>query len=402
MAENIAVTNTATPLFEIELLREKQRFAPRSLEELEQWLQLERQFWSWLSEAKGEDPSLDPIFNAVFHQDRSITKTLNALKTAPPEEQRRSLIETLRNMLTDRYVTQQAPTSGAPMSRYASEIAKKDKVVAAHALWAILGKDPIQSSRPGRAFRGMVLGSIYDHDPNTSLQAHEVAWKELRARISSEHEALRREAGELSDQYRKVSQDIHALHDSQRSSFDEMQATRAADFKKLVDEHVSTMDNIQATFKRELSLRAAVEYLAEKANKHRQTAKRAGIAAGIAGCALVGLAIAIGFLVFKDGQDIPVPQIAVAVLTATLSFWLLRILVRVLLSNLHLETDMRARSTFVHTYLALLTEGGGIKDEDRALVIGLVFRPISDGLVRDDATPPGLWDLVTKNLSGRA
>lgn len=65
-------------------------------------------------------------------------------------------------------------------------------------------------------------------------------------------------------------------------------------------------------------------------------------------------------------------------------------------------TDMRARSTFVHTCLALLAEGGGIKDEDGAFVIGLVSRPISDGLVRDDATPPGLWDLITKNLSGKS
>jgi hypothetical protein len=401
MADSIEVANTATPLFEIEILREGQRLAPRSLEELEQWLQLERQFWKWLNEAKGEDPSVESLLNFVLHQDRGIIKTINALKTLTSEEQRTGLIEGLRNLLTDRYVTQQAPTAGAPISKYANELAKKDKVVAAHALWALLGKDPLPSNRPGRAFRGMALGVLYDHDPNTPLQAHEAAWKELRARISSEHEALRREAGELSDRYRKVSQDIHSLHASQRSGFDEMQAARATDFKKLVEEHVSTMDNIQATFKRELSLRAAVEYLAEKADKHQKTAKTAGIAAGIAGCALVGLAIGIGLLVFKEGQDVPVPQIAVAVLTATLAFWLLRILVRVLLSNLHLETDMRARSTFVHTYLALLAEGGGIKDEDRALVIGLVFRPISDGLVRDDATPPGLWDLITKNLSGR-
>jgi hypothetical protein len=53
----------------------------------------------------------------------------------------------------------------------------------------------------------------------------------------------------------------------------------------------------------------------------------------------------------------PSRKIAVAVLTATLVFWLLRILVRVLLSNLHLETDMRARSTFVHTHLVLLAKG---------------------------------------------
>lgn len=42
---------------------------------------------------------------------------------------------------------------------------------------------------------------------------------------------------------------------------------------------------------------------------------------------------------------------------------------------------------------------GGIKDEDRKHIISLVFRPTSDGLVRDDAAPPGWLNWLTR--SGR-
>jgi hypothetical protein len=46
--------------------------------------------------------------------------------------------------------------------------------------------------------------------------------------------------------------------------------------------------------------------------------------------------------------------------------------------------------------MMLIAEGGARKNRDRAMLVGLVFRPTTDGLVRDDATPPGIWDLLTR------
>lgn len=400
MASNSEIANTEKPLFELDIPHEGTKLAPRSFDELVAWLERQRQFWNWLNQAKADDGQLEALFNVVFHQERGITKSLNAATGAGGESGRQH-IEILRNLLTERFNTHQVPTSESPIAQYVAQLARSDKVVAAHALWALMRKDPLPTNRPARAFRGQTLAVLYDHEPKRQAKSHQATWTELHRRISDEHEALRREAGKLSDAYRKVSEDIHDLHENQRKTFDETQATRASEFGHGMVEHRATMKNIEDTFKRELSLRSAVEYLNKKADQHRTVAWIAGVAALLVGGAFTGLAAYVGLTVFKDAKDLPIPQISVAVLAATLVFWLLRILVRVLLSNLHLRTDMRARSTFVHTYLALLAEGGGIKDEDRALVIGLVFRPISDGLVRDDATPPGLWDLVTKNLSGR-
>jgi hypothetical protein len=54
--------------------------------------------------------------------------------------------------------------------------------------------------------------------------------------------------------------------------------------------------------------------------------------------------------------------------------WVVRILVRLLLSNIHLLTDARERVTMVQTYLALLRRGK-IKDDERMFILQTLFRP---------------------------
>lgn len=402
MSDSIEIANTETPLFDVEIVAEGRKLSPRSIEELEAWLERERQFWAWITEARNDDPQVKPVANEVGYRSGEIANALSACKATPAED-RKKFIDQLRSNLEERFSSRRVPTSESPDAQFFADLSRTDKVVAAHALWAYLGKEQLPTARVQRALQGQILGTLYRYRHALDIvptQAHEAAWAQLQSRVSGEHEALRRDAGKLSDAYRKTSEDIHELHAKQGKAFDEAQTARADEFTKLTGGHATKMENIETTFKHKLSLHSAVEYLKAKADQHSTTARNAGIAAAAVGAAFVGLAVYIGTQVFTT-SPVPVPQIAIAVLAATLVFWLLRILVRVLLSNLHLETDMRARSTFVHTYLALLAEGGGVQDEDRALVIGLVFRPISDGLVRDDATPPGLWDLVTKNLSGR-
>jgi hypothetical protein len=69
MTESIEIANTETPLFELDLPREGVKLAPRSFDELVVWLERQRQFWTWLNEAKAEDSPIDPVISAVFHQD---------------------------------------------------------------------------------------------------------------------------------------------------------------------------------------------------------------------------------------------------------------------------------------------------------------------------------------------
>jgi len=78
---------------------------------------------------------------------------------------------------------------------------------------------------------------------------------------------------------------------------------------------------------------------------------------------------------------------AATVLYLTLFLWTMRILVRMMMSEHHLGVDARGRESMAHTYLALLEDKGATSTEDRAIVLAALFRPITDGLVKDDALP---------------
>ena len=87
--------------------------------------------------------------------------------------------------------------------------------------------------------------------------------------------------------------------------------------------------------------------------------------------------------------------------------WVFRILVRLLMSNIHLRDDAQERMTMIDTYLALrqhiistsgeetLTEK--LKDLDQ--MIQVIFRPAATGLTNDDAVAPQVYDLVNRVAS---
>lgn len=84
------------------------------------------------------------------------------------------------------------------------------------------------------------------------------------------------------------------------------------------------------------------------------------------------------------------------ILLATLCFWALRLLVRIFLSNMHLENDASERVTMAKTYLSLLRKGRLPEKSDISVVLAALFRPSGDGIVKDEGVPPTTLEWFTK------
>ncbi len=84
------------------------------------------------------------------------------------------------------------------------------------------------------------------------------------------------------------------------------------------------------------------------------------------------------------------------ILLATLSFWFIRLLVRIFLSNLHLENDAAERVTMAKTYLALIRDGSLPNGDNISTVLAALFRPTGDGIVKDEGVPPSALEWFTK------
>ncbi|NHQ81561.1 hypothetical protein HA051_08235 [Chromobacterium vaccinii] len=90
-------------------------------------------------------------------------------------------------------------------------------------------------------------------------------------------------------------------------------------------------------------------------------------------------------------------DLAKLILLATLGFWAIRILVRIMLSHIHLENDAAERVVMMRTYVVLIRRGGFVPDDDSMkTVLTALFRPSGDGIVKDEGMQLSLMELLTK------
>jgi Family of unknown function (DUF6161) len=394
MTEDIltSVRNTEHPLLEVPETKNSPAFSPRSLDELEQWLRKEQEFWAW-TRTVSQVPDISGQIHGENELFSFITSIRNNSENLPHRTQ---MLANIQNLLMQRYQQFQALHSATPKAQYLATL--QNKVSAGHALRLFMG---LNSANVGEveAFRGSTLASVWELGLPGVQNAYEKAFEELRRKMEMEHEQLRRQAGKSADEFSKLEADVGSLHSAQRTTFDEEEAKRKLEFEQRQAVHDSQMSDIARSYKESMALRASVTYLTHGSKDRRKAWITTGIVTFLVGAVFSGAA----FFVAREVLNTDKPEwhkIAPAALLATLMFWLIRILVRMFLSNLHQSSDMRARATLIQTYLALLAEGNPLKEDDRKLILQVIFRPISDGLVRDDAAPGGPWDLATRLLAG--
>ena len=76
--------------------------------------------------------------------------------------------------------------------------------------------------------------------------------------------------------------------------------------------------------------------------------------------------------------------------------WIIRIFVRIFLSNLHLKEDAEERVTMINTFLALLRDTQDPNSLNKNIILETLFRPSSYGLIKDDAAPPTIMGFMDK------
>jgi hypothetical protein len=367
-------------------------WAPRTLDEVREWLTAESKEWGWLRTLPSQDNTTNSFASVQFHGETDLNHYISLLMN--DAARREELAPQIQGILDRRFNIEKAIYSKTPVAQYVLSLKQKDAKIAAHTGHILIGRDP-EGSRSG--FMASALAANYMFGPQSVPESAAMAWAKIVEAISEGQAKLRTEAGAAADEWRTRRDDITNLHNHQRDAFEADQGKRTEGFTIQTGEHEKRMDQIEETFKTGQSLKAAVTYFTTKGTEHAAKAKVFAWSAGIAG-ALIAAGVALSPQAL--GNDPKPAQIGVAFALAFLALWLLRVLVRLFFSNTHLSTDMKTRATLVETYLALIQEGGGIADKDRARIVDLVFRPASDGLVKEDGTPPTLFSLFQRGATG--
>jgi len=162
--------------------------------------------------------------------------------------------------------------------------------------------------------------------------------------------------------------------------------------------HTKELSDIKDTYDQFMSLKAPVDYWTKKQVAHAEKIKHYTYASLIIGTLGGAFLSVILYNIFSDGSK-DYWKIGFFILLATLFFWIMRILIKLLLSNIHLETDANERTVMCKTYLSLIRDKSGLNDDDKKLILTALFRPSVNGIINDDGIPPGLYDIFSKAIS---
>lgn len=218
-------------------------------------------------------------------------------------------------------------------------------------------------------------------------------------------EISQRLSQELRDEFdrsRRLGNDAsQAIKENDRLAQD-LRKQQQTGFNDLVRSSREDIDRFKKFFSGELALQAPVTYWRKKRRWHIGMAIVWFIAVIVgAYVAYRLLASEWDFLFQHTRTETGVEwwRIGSFVIFATFALWVVRIMVQMFMSNVHLATDAAERVTMIQAYLALLKEEKAIiTPEDKRVILAAIFRPATSGVVKDDGGPSTLLEKFTRHV----
>lgn len=382
--------------------------------EVQEWLTKEVEFWSWLPRQNLQDRTLASYWSKVTKARDSANAIIVRYSKNNDAESYQQLAAVLSEHLHNLYAASTLIHSSTPKAQFIDTIRKTNEKAGAFALWYLIGGTTHESSRD--AF----LGMMHAYDFEQKRTTNESAYRAAADGVLRDLKASDAEFGRQLDAARKANDDFAqqsaAFLETAKTKFDELVSNFNTSANVSIRDSAEYLRALEKTYNDKLALLAPVAYWTKRRNGHTW-----GV--GLLGAVMVGAFVAggnflyrliqsrdVGWLVFssqapgatKDtvGESVTglyshhALDVILVAGAAALVVWVLRILVRLFLSQVHLRSAAAERVVMANTYLALLKESAGIQEKDRELILAALFARTPSGLIKDDGIPPGILDLL--------
>lgn len=209
-------------------------------------------------------------------------------------------------------------------------------------------------------------------------------------------------------QYKEITTFIEDKHNQIQIQYDE-KVSEFAEFKKSLDdwqkEKHEKIKALEDTYENKLSLEAPERLWKKRSKEHQLLAKKwTGflIYAVIALIfALVGLVIVIHFYLNSIQSELPfISESFILISVISFFIYIVRILIKIVMSNHHLATEYKQKAALTRFYQALTKAGADIEKEERLIIINSLFSKVETGLVKTDTSndSDAILALLSKNL----
>lgn len=390
-------------------------------EEVMTWIAQLQSQWSWIAQQRHNPPH--QVWQTIANTLSNATNILqqaqnfrNQGQVQNADSQVASARSTLEGFI--RGYPWLLPTSA--QRRFVEELRDAGKpleaaLIVCHWMGQDLSGPPIRS-----IISALLQWELYERGIKDRMKTDSAALKRLagdmQSMLTKYQEAERTQTTRFDELHSQISEQAT----QQQSVFDADQVARAEGWKKQLDAAQAELDRIKETYDKHMALAAPVEYWDSKRKNHGRWALASFVAI------IVGMGSAAYFLhseLQTVGQAVMASKATVSaaatqsagsttiqtladsaatwhlgsfILLATLSFWFIRLLVRIFLSNLHLENDAAERVTMAKTYLALIRNDDLPKGDNINTILAALFRPTGDGIVKDEGVPPSTLEWFTK------
>ncbi|MDX2253201.1 MAG: DUF6161 domain-containing protein [Nitrospira sp.] len=382
-----------------------------TFDELEDWIGKEQEFWQWIQPLTGQDGQLHPLWIDSHNNFSLIRNLIQSYRSNEASNHRTKVLSKIHTVLSDLYNIPQILLSSSPEALYTKKVAESSPFVAAYILYGFINKNPQQQITTGNAIKGITLAILFQKGVSPdSVDAHTAAldlasrqWRDFQTR--AENDDAKRKIS-----FDKLADEFASWHVTQKESHEQVAIKAQTNFDDIAKRAQDNFGLIQTTYNEQLGLQAPVTYWDEQAKSYLRTAiwfsgaaiVVAGLSAFFVWLEIQALVIPFSDVSEKDPHQFGVHAWRYAFVIATAAFlvWPIRILVRILLSAVHLRIDARERSTLAKTYLSLLNRNEGLDQNDRRLILEVLFRPSSSGIVKDDAAPASVIQFLSRLGSG--
>jgi hypothetical protein len=399
----------APALFTLDLGANGGVLAPTTGQELHDWIMHEHAFWQWNDNHPGNSNFRSAIEFGREQLKRAASTIQGHLheETTAPDNFRQQ-VHHIQNYLNEVFRVRQFPHSSTPVAHRVDQIRQRDMNEAQAYLFAnIPWNNATFDGRDTASWRGFIegLSEKFGMLP-ASEEQHKAAMASMDSLLSRAGQMLGEKSeayGELHRHYNELARRIADTEVRHQADFAALMEVSQKRHDEAVEAHQAEMKALQKTFSEAMALRAPVDYWNDRRSRHEVRSKTTGLLAFGSMAALAASLGGIAHWVLNNLTPEGKPEawrVAVIGLVGVLGVWAVRLIVRLFLSNAHLATDADERVTMVKTYLALMEADKLPTDDDKKLILQALFRPASDGMVKDEGLPHPALEFLTK-MGGR-
>ncbi len=361
-----------------------------SMEELEKWISNEQDYFGWVQNTTKKNNHLSNLNSRLNRFWQEIHQTINHANQQLENETKDQTEETyqyLGNKIGLIYTDLGPLISSSGEAKFINSIKDNDPVLAAFLLYFFIDRNLFFND--SKWIEAVFYGLQFLKGSESNIEFEKSSLLELKSTWEENYSKLRENYIDLNIKERELG----VRHENQLK-------TQKNKFNEFIESGTEEINNIANTYDQQMSLQSSVSYWNKRWKRHNKLAKIFGYVSLVTGIALTGCLIGFSLHLLEGMDPSTYWKLAILGIATSFSAWIVRILVKIFLSNLHLSTDAKERVTMIKTYLAMLRDGEGLADEDRQIILQTVFRPSHVGIVKDEGSPANIIEAASNAIKG--